>query len=214
MKKPQLLDKEETAGLLLDCACLRLSPSKPFTYASGLVGPIYCDNRLVLSSPEKRQVLVDGLKNLCLSEGLSELTMAGVASAGVPHAAFLAQELKVPMLYVRSEKKEHGRQNQVEGGLQKGQEVLVIEDLVNQGGSVADAVEALRAEGAIVNHVLCLVSYQLPAALEKMRELNVKLHYLCDFDAILKEAQSRQQISPDQLESLRLWQKDPKNWRP
>jgi orotate phosphoribosyltransferase len=140
--------------------------------------------------------------------------MAGVASAGVPHAAFLAHELNTPMVYVRSKKKEHGRQNRVEGELKAGQEVLVVEDLVNQGGSVADAVEALRDEGAVVNHVICLVSYQLPAAQERLKELKVKLHYLCDFDSILEEVQSRKEITQDQLESLRRWQKDPKNWRP
>lgn len=214
MKNKELLEKTKAAGLLLECGCLQLSPDQPFTYASGLVGPIYCDNRLVLSYPENREILVQGLKNLCLSEGLEGLTMAGVASAGVPHAAFLAHELKVPMIYVRSKKKEHGRQNRVEGQLDKGQEVLVVEDLVNQGGSVADAVEALRSEGAVVNHVICLVSYQLSAAIERLEALNVKLHYLCDFDSILQEAQSRQKISADQLDSLRRWQKNPKNWRP
>lgn len=214
MKTAKSREKMQAAGLLLECGCLQLSPERPFSYASGLVGPIYCDNRLVLSYPQNREALVLELKKLCHSRGLQELTVAGVASAGVPHAAILAHELKRPMLYVRSKKKEHGRQNRIEGQLVKGQEVLVVEDLVNQGGSVADAIEALRDEGAVVKHVVCLVSYQLPTAIERLSALDVELHYLCDFDSILDEAVSRQQISTDQVESLRRWQKNPKNWRP
>lgn len=214
MTKYQRLEKTKAAGILLDCGCLRLSPEKPFTYASGLQGPIYCDNRLILSYPEARQVLVEALAAVCQLQGLESLTMAGVASAGVPHAAFLAQKFGTSMVYVRSKKKEHGRQNLVEGRLEAGQEVVVVEDLINQGGSVASAVEALRGEGAIVNHVLCLVSYQLDTALEKMNELNLNMHYLCDFNAILDEALNRKQISALELESLKRWHDDPKNWRP
>lgn len=211
-KTERTLTKLEVAQVLMDCGCLKLSVEKPFTYASGLQGPVYCDNRLILSFPRERTKLMHELSALIKEKSDQSDAVVGVATAGIPHGALVAHLLDRPFLYVRSDKKSHGRQNQVEGHFVAGQEVVMVEDLVNQGGSLAQAVEGVRSSGLRVEQCFCLVDYQMQAAQSVLANHAVKLHSLTDFDSILEAATARKMIESDQGEELRRWQKDPKNW--
>lgn len=206
------LSKLQVANLLMDCGCLKLSVAKPFTYASGLKGPVYCDNRLILSYPSQRSAIIQQLAICLKSKTQQQQAIVGVATAGIPHGALVAHLLGRPFLYVRSDKKSHGRQNQVEGHFVAGQEVVMVEDLVNQGGSLVQAVEGVRSSGLKVEQCFCLVDYQMQAAQSVLAANAVKLHSLTDFDSILEAATARKMIESSQSEELRRWQKDPKNW--
>lgn len=204
--------RKRIAEILMDCGCLKLSVEAPFTYASGLKGPIYCDNRLILSFPKERTEVEEELANLIAQKVSQDYLVVGVATAGIAHGALVAHLLNKSFCYVRSDKKSHGRQNQVEGHFSAGQNAIMVEDLVNQGGSLVQAVEGVREAGLLVNDCFCLVDYQMLAADKKLQEAKLKLHSLTDFDSILNAAVARKMIGPNEVDELRRWQNDPQNW--
>ena len=194
----------EVAKRLLQIKAIKLSPQKPFTWASGIQSPIYCDNRVALSHPEIR----DFIKQ-CLVEKSKEFgnfgAVAGVATAGIAYGMLLADTLKLPFVYVRSKTKEHGRQNQIEGELKGGEKILVVEDLVSTGGSSLAAVEALRAAGCSVEGVLAIFSYNFEKARHNFESAQCRLESLSNYDVMIREALSSRFINLNDIDLLTTW---------
>ncbi len=195
---------EEVARQLLQIKAIKLSPQKPFTWASGLESPIYCDNRLVLSHPSVRNFIKSAMVE-CSKEFEPFEGVAGVATAGIAHGVLLADALGKPFVYVRSKAKAHGRQNQIEGELPSDSRVLVVEDLVSTGGSSLQAVEALRQAGAQVVGVLAIFSYGFPEAHRAFDAAHCPLKTLTDYPTLIAIAQTTRHIGPEDLTLLNTW---------
>lgn len=203
--------QSEVARNLLKIRAVQLSPREPFTWASGLLSPIYCDNRVALSYPEVRTHLKKCLAEKSTAFGAFDV-VAGVATAGIPHGALLADLLDLPFIYVRSGAKDHGRRNQIEGSLQAGQRVLVIEDLISTGGSCLLAVEALRDAGATVVGVLAIFQYGFQKATDAFDNKGVPFQTLTDYDTLVEEAIRTGYVSQEDLQTLSEWRKNPDGW--
>ncbi|MCF8244937.1 MAG: orotate phosphoribosyltransferase [Saprospiraceae bacterium] len=194
----------EVAQRLLQIKAIKLSPQKPFTWASGILSPIYCDNRLVLSHPEVRDLVKQ-----CLIEKAKDFgkfdSVAGVATAGIAHGMLLADALNLPFAYVRSKPKEHGRQNLIEGELPAKSKVLVVEDLISTGGSSLQAVDAVRASGHEVVGVLAIFSYNFEKAIRAFESAGCQLETLSNYDILLREALSIKYINLNDVDMLTTW---------
>jgi orotate phosphoribosyltransferase len=201
----------EVARNLLEIKAIKLSPSNPFTWASGIQSPIYCDNRVALSYPVVRTFIKQCLAEKSKVFGNFDV-VAGVATAGIPHGALLADALEKPFIYVRSSAKDHGRRNLIEGELQAGQRVLVIEDLISTGGSCLIAVEALREAQAEVVGVLAIFQYGFEKANRAFAEKNVPFQTLTDYNALILEAIKMGYISDSDLSTLQQWRENPEGW--
>ena len=210
------MNEQETsmalASFLLQIKAIKLNPANPFTWASGLKSPIYCDNRVTLSYPQVRTFIREGFKNMCLDKFGTPDVIAGVATGGIPQGALVAQELGLPFVYVRSEKKSHGMNNQVEGIINSGQSVVIIEDLVSTGKSSLNAVEALREKGAVIKGMLAIFTYGMDIAAENFKKNKCELFTLTNYDALIKKAAEENYIRENDLASLMEWKKDPQAW--
>jgi len=195
---------------LLDAGAVRLSPRSPFTWASGLKSPIYCDNRQLLGFPDLRRAIRDALAEKAAE--LKPTLIAGTSTAGIPWAALVADVLNLPMAYVRPEPKKHGMGRQVEGPHADGQRVVLLEDLISTGGSSIRCVEALRHEEAQVLEVLALFSYGLPQADEAFQAAGVRLRVLTTFEELVERAKDKQLLESSDLESLAEWRADTVAW--
>ena len=205
--------RRRIAGDLLRIKAVTLSPEAPFTWASGLKAPIYCDNRLTMAYPAVRRVLTEGFAARLDEHNLKPEVIVGTATAGIPHAAWLADHLDLPMAYVRSKPKAHGRGNQIEGRLAPGQRVVIVEDLVSTGMSSMKVVEAVRAQaGAEVLALLAIFTYGLPGVADCFAEAGSPFYTLTDFDALTAVAFEQHTLSEDDLQSLKAWQQDPQAW--
>ena len=200
------------ASDLLAIGAVALRPDDPFTWSSGRRAPIYCDTRRTLAYPRIRRAICDGFARLVDVHDLVPATVAGTATAGIPHAAWLADRVNQPMAYVRSSAKLHGRQNQIEGVVEAGDPVVVVEDLVSTGGSALDAVRALRDVGAEVRAVLAIFTYRLDAADAAFAEAGVALHALTDYPTLLDVAEAQGDLSAPALDTLQDWRRDPEAW--
>lgn len=200
------------AGFLLQIKAIKLSPTKPFNWASGLKSPIYCDNRITLSYPSIRTHIRQEFARYILEHFDKPDVIAGVATGGIAQGALVAQELGLPFVYVRSEKKSHGLSNQIEGVIQEGQTVVVIEDLISTGGSSLNAVEALRDAGANVKGMVAIFTYGLDVARENFKNQSCNLVTLTDFDVLLQKAVDDKFISETDLQTLLKWQSNPQSW--
>lgn len=200
------------AAALLRIEAVAFSPEEPYTWASGLRSPIYCDNRVTMAYPPVRRSITEGFAEILAREGIAPEAVVGTATAGIPHAAWLAGRLDLPMAYVRSKAKAHGRGNRVEGRLEAGANVVVVEDLVSTGGSSVAVVEALRTAGVRVEAVLAIFSYGLPAAREAFARAAVPLHTLTDFATLLDVARETGALAPEAVASLEAWRRDPEAW--
>ena len=210
------MNEQETsmalASFLLQIKAIKLNPANPFTWASGLKSPIYCDNRVTLSYPQVRTFIREGFKNMCLDKFGTPDVIAGVATGGIPQGALVAQELGLPFVYVRSEKKSHGMNNQVEGIINSGQSVVIIEDLVSTGKSSLNAVEALREKGAVIKGMLAIFTYGMDIAAQNFKNNKCELFTLTNYDALIKKAAEENYIRENDLVSLMEWKKDPQAW--
>ena len=210
------MNEQETsmalASFLLQIKAIKLNPANPFTWASGLKSPIYCDNRVTLSYPQVRTFIREGFKNMCLDKFGTPDVIAGVATGGIPQGALVEQELGLPYVYVRSEKKSHGMNNQVEGIINSGQSVVIIEDLVSTGKSSLNAVEALREKGAVIKGMLAIFTYGMDIAAENFKKNKCELFTLTNYDALIKKAAEENYIRENDLASLVEWKKDPQAW--
>ncbi|WP_419718203.1 orotate phosphoribosyltransferase [Exiguobacterium acetylicum] len=198
------------ASSLLRIEAVTLSPNDPYTWASGLRSPIYCDNRLTLSYPEVRSLIADALAEKV--KRLAVDVIAGTATAGIPHAAFVAERLGLPMVYVRSGNKKHGKGNQIEGVIQPGQRVVVIEDLLSTGMSAIEAAEALQAKGADVVRIQAIFSYGMERLSNNLRDAKIESDALLTFEALLETAQQQGDITIEEQKQLADWSKDPVAW--
>ena len=197
--------QNEIAHAMLKVGAVELNPTDLFTWASGIKSPIYCDTRLTISDPVIRKQLANGLAQNIKEFFPETEVIAGTATAGIPHAAWVSDILELPMVYVRSKAKEHGRGNQIEGKYTAGQKVVVVEDIVSTGGSSITAVEALRAAGCEVVGVVCVYTYNLPKAEEAFDAAGVKYVSLTNFDYLVEAANESGTISQDQIPFLKEW---------
>lgn len=201
----------ELAQKLLQIKAIKLSPSEPFTWASGIKSPIYCDNRVTLSYPKIRTFVKIALSTL--SEQLEDYdTVAGVATAGIAHGALIADYIKKPFIYVRSKAKGHGRENLIEGDFSRAKKVLVVEDLISTGGSSIQAVEALRAEGIEVVGVIALFSYEFEKAKKNFEAANCPYLTVSGYSTMLTQAKKTNYITDVEYATLQNWSKDPSGW--
>ena len=200
---------EKVAKALLSVKAVFFRPDEPFIWASGIKSPVYCDNRLTLTTPDVRLIIENGLADTVRREYPDAELLMGTSTAGIAHAAITAHLMGLPMGYVRSGAKDHGRQNRIEGKLEKGQKTVVIEDLISTGGSVIDTVNALREAGADVLGVASIFTYGMKKGLEKLKEANVKNVSLTDFDAIAKVAAKEGYIGESDIQRLLAFRDDP-----
>jgi orotate phosphoribosyltransferase len=210
-----ILDKEtakKTAELLLQINAIKLQPQEPFTWASGWKSPIYCDNRITLSYPVIRNYLHQEMAKQVEQIYGKPDAIVGVATGAIGIGMLVADYLNLPFVYVRPEAKKHGRKNQIEGHLEPGSSVVVIEDLISTGKSSLLAVEALKAEGATVKGMLAIFTYGFATATENFEKAAVTLHTLSDYTHLLEQAADTNYITQDQQSALENWRKDPANW--
>ena len=204
---------KKTAELLLQVKAIKLSPNEPFTWASGWKSPIYCDNRVTLSYPPVRNFLKENMAKLVEEKYGKPDVIAGVATGAIAIGILVAQELGVPFVYVRPEPKKHGRKNQIEGFLDSGQNVVVIEDLISTGKSSLNAVKALKEEGATVKGMIAIFSYGFDIATENFKNHNIELTTLSNYDYLLEQALDSKFINDDEIETLGTWKVNPSEWK-
>ena len=203
--------RKEIAKGLLEIEAVFLSPKKPFTWASGIKSPIYCDNRLILTAPDIRNKVEQAIADTVKEHYPDAEVLMGTSTAGIAHAAIAAHIMGIPMGYVRSGAKDHGRENRIEGRLEKGQKVVVIEDLISTAGSVIDMVEALREAGAQVLGIVSIFTYGMKKGLERLAAANVKNISLTDFDAVTEAAAETGYIEESDVEKLTAFRNDPQD---
>ena len=194
---------------LLSIGAVFFRPNEPFTWASGIKSPVYCDNRLTLTAPKVRNDVETSLAKVVKQYYPEAEVLMGTSTAGIAHAAITAHLLDMPMGYVRSGNKDHGRQNRIEGKLEKGQKVVVIEDLISTGGSVIDVVDALREAGAEVLGIASIFTYGMQKGLDRLKEADVKNISLTNFDCIAEVAADEGYIKPDDIEKLIKFRNNP-----
>ncbi|MBS3106209.1 orotate phosphoribosyltransferase [Candidatus Woesearchaeota archaeon] len=200
--------------ILLELKSVDLDTVEGFLYTSGRKGPIYCDNRLLLSHPEERNGIVEAFLGLIREKELEFDVVAGVATGAIAWGAIIADRLKKPFVYVRASAKEHGKQNQIEGELEEGKKVLVIEDLINTGGSSVSACQAVQSAGCKVTACLAIFSYGFKDAEKKFSDAKVPLFCLSDFDELLATASSEGAITEEEKKELLRWHGHPEGWEP
>ena len=200
------------AKKLLEINAIKLNVLSPFSWASGWKSPIYCDNRLSLSYPDVRSYIKENLAKKITENYKNVEAIAGVATAGIPQGALVADQLNIPFIYVRSKPKDHGMENMIEGKITPGQKVVVIEDLISTGGSSLKAVEALKANSFTVLGMLSIFTYGFAIADENFSKVNVKLISLSNYNDLIDEALKLNYISKDQISSLKKWRENPAEW--
>jgi len=203
---------KKTAELLLQINAIKLNPQDPFTWASGWQSPIYCDNRVVLSFPPIRNYIREEMGKFIEKEYGKPDVIAGVATGAIGIGILVAQVLDLPFVYVRPEAKKHGRQNQIEGFIQKGQNVVVVEDLISTGKSSLNAVRALKEAKVNVKGMVAIFSYGFKVASNNFKKENVRLHTLSNYNVLLEEALDTKYISKKELETLSDWNANPNEW--
>ena len=201
--------EKKIASCLLEIKAVFLRPQQPFTWASGIQSPIYCDNRLTLSYPAIRDQVEQGLAENIRKHYPDCEVVAGTSTAGIAHAALVANILGLPMCYVRSSAKDHGRNNQIEGKVEKGQKVVVVEDLISTAGSCIEVVEALRDAGAEVLGIVSIFTYGLQKGLDRLAAAHITNVSLSNFDAVCEVAAEEGQIRPEDIERLRAFRSNP-----
>ncbi|MDO5715444.1 MAG: orotate phosphoribosyltransferase [Tissierellia bacterium] len=202
------------AKILLDIEAVSLSPDEPFIWASGIKSPIYCDNRLILSHPKQREEVENSLVQLIKNEFEEVEYIMGTATAGIPHGAIVAHKMNLPMGFVRSSSKDHGKQNQIEGKIIKDAKVVVLEDLISTGGSAIDSALALRKAGFQVLGIASIFTYQLPQAKENFKKADLRYVSLSNYDELTELALNCNYINENQMKKLSKWKRNPQdeNW--
>ena len=202
--------KEQTAKILFDLKAVKINVKEPFTFSSGIKSPIYCDNRVILGYPEAREQIVQGFLDIIDTENTD--VIAGVATAGISWAAFIAEKLGKPMAYVRSKPKGHGVGRQIEGAETAGKRVAVIEDLISTGGSSINAAEVLRNSGADSVEVKAIFSYNFKSAFENFEKINCKWATISDFDILIELLKNEKYLNETEAKTALEWNKNPESW--
>ena len=203
---------KQVSKSLLQINAIILQPENPFKWASGWNSPIYCDNRKILSYPNIRNYIRQSLSSIVKNHFKSANIIAGVATAGIPHGVLVAEELGLPFIYVRSESKKHGRKNKIEGHFEKGQSVIVIEDLISSGKSSINAVKELKKSGLNVKGVMSIFNYNFSESEKNFKKIECDYISLCDYLSLLPEAIKSQYIKESELPLLKKWKENPSNW--
>jgi orotate phosphoribosyltransferase len=204
--------KKEIARKLLEIKAVSLSPKQPYTWSSGLKSPIYCDNRLTIAYPEIRKMIAEGLAK-GIQEHYPEVEcIAGTSTAGIPHAAWVSELLNLPMCYVRSKAKLHGAGKQIEGKVEIGQKVVIVEDLISTGGSAITTAKCLREAGCVVLGGISIFTYELEKAFQNLKAESLVMHSITDFTTLVEVAKEHGFIEKEELQSLVVWKKDPQEW--
>lgn len=203
--------QQSTARALLEIHAVKLSPKNPFTWASGLRSPIYCDNRIILSHPKIRKLIISGIQEVAKLHFDFD-GVAGVATAGIPHGALLSDRMNLPFIYVRSSAKKHGRTNVIEGDISTMSRVLVIEDLISTGGSSLEAVAQLQQENVEVAGVLAIFNYEFEVAKNNFESKQIPFLTLTNYSTLIEEAKALDYISEEDYSMLLSWSSDPKAW--
>lgn len=203
---------EELALDLLEINAVVLSPNDPFTWSSGWNSPIYCDNRLTLRYPAIRKKIAQQFIGFIEEHHPGTDVITGTATAGIPHAAWIAEYLDKPMAYVRAKAKAYGLGNQIEGGIQKGESTVVIEDLISTGGSAISVVEALNFIGARVEGVLSIFTYGFDKSIQRFKKAGVPVHTLTDYNTLIEVAKDHHYVDEKDLETLAAWRENPETW--
>jgi orotate phosphoribosyltransferase len=204
--------EEQVAASLLEIGAIRLTPAKPYKWASGWLSPIYCDNRLSLSFPQSRTLIKNALVELIKEKFAGVEAIAGVATAGIPQGALIAEVLNLPFIYVRPKPKDHGMENLIEGKVTPGQQVVVIEDLISTGGSSLKAVEALRDSDFEVLGMAAIFTYGFDVAAKNFETSKVTLYTLSNYHALVKLAAAKGYIKEEEMKSLSEWRNAPDKW--
>lgn len=212
LTSPNNETSSKVAEILLDIKAVFLRPEEPFTWTSGIKSPIYCDNRLIISHPEARKFIIDAFTQTVQTNYPDAEVIAGTATAGIPHAAWIADRLNLPMVYIRSSSKAHGRENKIEGSLKSKQKVVVIEDLISTGGSSIKAAQAVQESDAEVLGTVAIFSYQLQKALNAFKEANIECHTLSNYSKLLEVALQKKLIKKEHLEALKAWRENPEEY--
>jgi orotate phosphoribosyltransferase len=208
LSREQTLPKQ-IASALLDIGAVALRPNEPFTWSSGIKSPIYCDNRLTISYPEIRELIANGFVAIIKAQYPDAEVIAGAATGGIPHAAWVAQKLNLPMIYVRDKPKGHGKENMIEGALKPNQKVVVIEDLISTGGSSLKVALAVNEAGGQALSVLAIFTYQLEKATEAFAAANIPIQTLTDFTMLLETAVELGKIQAEDIALMQSWRADP-----
>lgn len=208
----KMTNEKKVAEQLLSIEAVSLNPTEPFTWASGMKSPIYCDNRITMSYPTVRRDIAKGLAELIKIHYPTVEVIAGTATAGIPHAAWVAELLDLPMVYIRSKAKGHGKGNQIEGRVTPGQKMVVIEDLISTGGSVIEAAQAATSEGVQVLGVAAIFTYELPQGTLNFTENKIRLNTLTTYSALIETAFEKGVIDATEIALLKEWKKDPEHW--
>ncbi|AZV42202.1 MULTISPECIES: orotate phosphoribosyltransferase [Peribacillus] len=203
--------KQTIAQHLLEIKAVYLQPNDPFTWSSGMKAPIYCDNRLTLSYPTIRQDIARGLQQLIEEHFPGTELVAGTATAGIAHAAWVSDLMNLPMCYVRSKAKEHGKGNQIEGSAKPGQKVVVVEDLISTGGSAITAAQALREAGCDVLGIVSIFTYELEKGKEKLAAEGLVSHSISDYSTLVQVAKEKGYINEGELQKLTKWRENPED---
>ncbi|OCA89687.1 orotate phosphoribosyltransferase [Bacillus sp. FJAT-27986] len=201
--------KRKIAEHLLSIQAVALQPSNPFTWSSGIKSPIYCDNRLTMSYPEVRRDVARGLAQLIKEKFPEAEIIAGTATAGIPHAAWVSEQLDLPMIYVRSSAKGHGKGNQIEGKAEKNDKVVIVEDLISTGGSSITCAKALREAGCDVLGVVSIFTYEMDKARIAFADSEVPYYPLSDYSTLIEVAEEHQYVTKEELNKLRKWKQNP-----
>ncbi len=212
MTTKTLSTAQRVAKILLEIKAVTLSPQKPFRFVSGIISPIYTDNRLLMGYPLKRKEITIYMSNFIIDKGLDAEIIAGTATAGIPPASWIADMLNLPMIYVRGEKKDHGKGNQIEGVMRKGARVVLIEDLISTGKSSLAAIDAIRETGGKIDTCLAFLDYGFPQTAKRFASKKVNLFTLTNFDELVKTAHSLKLIPPKEEKLILRWKQDPWNW--
>ena len=204
--------KLEVTKKLLEINTIKIQPSSPFTWASGWLSPIYCDNRKILSYPETRTFICDQFVRIIKEKYPQVEVIAGVATGAIAHGALVAEKMGLPFIYVRSKPKDHGLENLIEGDLKVGQKVVIIEDLVSTGGSSLKAAEALSDFGGNILGMLAIFTYDFPVATENFNKAGIELNTLSNYQTLINLALEMGEVDEDEMESLQSWRKNPSVW--
>lgn len=203
---------ETVAKILLQLKAVTLNSKKPFKYASGILSPVYTDCRVLMAHPDKRRQIRDLYIDAIQKSGVKFDVVAGTATAGIPHAAWIADELNLPMVYVRGSAKDHGKENLLEGNLKKGQKAIVIEDLISTGESAINSVRVVRSSGGEVAYVFAIITYGIKKAEQNFNQNNLKLVSLTNFAEVVKIAQDLGYINKEDTQTILDWTADAQNW--
>ncbi|MDO8269327.1 MAG: orotate phosphoribosyltransferase [Candidatus Levybacteria bacterium] len=199
------------AKLLLSIDAVTISPDNPYRYSSGILSPVYSDMRLLVSYPTERKIVINELANIIKGLGKCDI-LAGTSTAGIPHAAFLAMKLDMPMVYVRGKAKDHGKKSQIEGLFKKGQRAIIIEDLISTGGSSLETLEALKHAGGKVKNIVAIFTYTMPISVANMKKAGIKLTTLTTFPQVVDMAVKMGKMKEKDKQTVLDWLKDPAGW--